>query len=181
LTVVSALCLGTNLTLNYFTADLPDDPNFPAGNAQMISFDATGAMISYMTMLDPTHQAVTAAVSGLAPTYSLAVVGPFTQSLVELPVVLADQVFHTNALVEAGSAAAHLTVTGYGPDGSMLPNSPVTITTAANHQLLESVNSLGFTATNADGGWVELPSDVNTIAGVETIGNGSRWPRRSYQ
>lgn len=167
-----------NLTLYYSSADLPNDPNFSESAMQIISYDpSSGAFESYPTTVDTSNKTATASITSLAPYYSLAVLGPFSQSLIDLPWFFESNGMDTKlALVNAGGSDAHLSVNGYGADGTLLAQNPSAITISANTQLLNSVSSLGFSTTNiGTAGWAQTPADVNTLVGVETIGNGTQF------
>ena len=148
-----------NLTLNYSSTDLPDDPNFDESKLQIVSFDpSTGAFATYVTTLDLTNKAATAQVNSLSRYYSLAVLGPFSKSLLNVPFFQLANGFDTIiSAVNTGATDAHLSFSGFGE-----------VTIPAGKQLLSSMSSLGF----GQSGWAQAPSDVNTVSAVEAIGNG---------
>ena len=165
-----------SLTLNYSEIDLPDDPNFDESKLQMVSFNpATGTFTTYNTTLDLTNKTATAQVNSLEPSYSLAVLGPFSKSMINLPAYALNNRFDSKlSLVNTGTADAQLKIGGYGVDGSVLLGSPAPTTVAAGKQALNSVGSLGFSATGVGStGWIQAPVDGNTISGIATIGNGT--------
>ncbi|MBV8820995.1 MAG: choice-of-anchor D domain-containing protein [Acidobacteriaceae bacterium] len=166
------------LTLNYSSADLPDDPNFDASKLQVISYNPTsGAFATYPTSLDPTNNAATAQVNSLEPIYGLAVLGPFSKTMLNAPLYAVNNGFDTKAsLVNTGSTDAHFSVSGYSVDGSTLGSSPVAKTLAAHKQLFSSVSSIGFSTTGTgDTGWFQAAADGNSVAGVLSLGNGSQF------
>src|SRR5207237_1158594 len=130
----------------------PDDPNFDESKLQVISLDSSGTLHAYPTTLDTTNKVATAQIEGLDPYYSLAMIGPFTQTSVMLPTAATGY-----ALVNTGSQAANINVTPYASDGTGTPATSV----------LKATNQMQFSGSD----WVQAWSDQPTVAGVSSFDN----------
>ena len=166
----------SELDLNYTAGDLPDDPNFDESKLQIVSFNpSTGNFRTYSTALDLTNKVAIAQIDSLEPYYSLAVLGPFSKSLLNFPLFdLAGNFATSLSLVNTGNADGHVTLSGFNSGGTPLSSNPAPSTVAAGKQLLTTPAKLGFDAANGTGlsGWIQAPADGTNIAGVEILGNG---------
>jgi hypothetical protein len=165
-----------SLTLAYSAADLPDDPNFDESKLQIVSYNpSTGTFTTYPTALDMTNKAATAQVSSLEPMYSLAVPGPFTQTMLNAPYYSVAGAFRSTAsVVNTGTTDAHWTLNGFSLDGTPLSGSPVSTTLPAANQLVSSADSLGFsTAAAGTTGWMQAGADSTSLRGLMLVGDGT--------
>ncbi len=143
-----------NISLNYRTSQFPDDPNFAESKLQVISIDAAGAVHVYPTTLDTTNKVATAQIDGLDPYYSLAVIGPFSQTQVTMAATASGYV-----LVNTGTQDASVNVGAYSTEGVGTPAT--------------SVLKAGTARQATGGGLVQAWANPSTIAGVSWFDNGS--------
>ncbi|HEV3331172.1 MAG TPA: DUF5719 family protein, partial [Bryobacteraceae bacterium] len=144
------------ISLDYSASQFPDVPNFSESKLQVISFDSSGTLHTYPTTLDTTNKIASAPVASLDPVYSLAVIGPFSQT----PVMIAT-VPTSYALVNTGTQATDLSTTVFQTDGTAAPAASV----------LPTGNQLVATGP----GWVQAWSNPSTVAGVSWLDNGTQF------
>jgi len=144
------------ISFNYASSQLPDDPNFVESKLQVVSIDSTGTLHTYQTTVDTTNKIATAQITDLDPTYSLALVGPFSQT----PVMLAT-VPTSSALVNTGTQATDLSTTAYLSSGVGTP--------------AVSVLNAGNQIVSTGPGWVQAWSNPSTLAGVSWFDNGAQF------
>ena len=145
------------MSLDYAATDLPDDPNFVESQMQIISLDSTGTLHVYQTTVDTTNKIATATVDGLDNLFSLAVIGPFTSSQVQIANAPTNY-----ALVNTGTQSASLTVTNYDAAGNPTP--------------AQSTLPAGqLTQTQPTGVSVEAAANSLTVAGVSWFDNGAQF------
>ena len=111
-------------------------------------------MHTYPTSLDTTNKVASAPINGLDPVYTLAVVGPFSQTPAMLPTAGTRY-----ALVNTGSQDVNLSLTTYASDGTANPATPVL---KSNSQTQSSSSS-----------WVQAWPNLSTVTGVSWFDNGS--------
>lgn len=145
-----------SISLKYSAAELPDDANFVESKLQVVSIDSAGTLHVSPTTLDMTNKVATAQIDGLDPYYSLAVIGPFTQT----PVMLATAATGY-AVVNTGTQDANLSVTAYTTDGTGTPATAV----------LKAANLMQSSGSD----WVQVWSDQSTVAGISWFDNGSQF------
>jgi uncharacterized protein (TIGR03437 family) len=155
------------ITFQYSAADLPDDPNFVEASLQVISYDpATGVVTSYPTVLDTLNKKATAQITGLAPYYSLAVLGPFTKTTVSLPYLApASGMSPLSSLVNWGATDASLQV-----GSPAVSATPGTTTLKAGAQLAQSAARWFGGADPSlqnSSAWLRVKSDQSTVAAAQ--------------
>jgi uncharacterized protein (TIGR03437 family) len=155
------------ITFQYSAADLPDDPNFVEASLQVISYDpATGIVTSYPTVLDTLNKKATAQITGLAPYYSLAVLGPFTKTTVSLPYLApAAGMSPLTSLVNWGATDTSLQVGSPAVSGT-----PGTTTLKAGAQLAQGpAQWFGGTDPSLQNSpaWLRVKSDQSTVAAAQ--------------
>jgi hypothetical protein len=124
-----------DLTLAYSASDLPDDPGFDESKMAIVSYDpATGAVRSWPTTVNSANRRATARISGIAPRYTLGVLGPFQRRFWNFPAVPAGDLQTALTVVNAGSTGVNLSVNAYGGDGSALNSRPLTTALPAGRQ-----------------------------------------------
>ena len=134
--------MSANLTLRYRPDQLPDDPNFVESRMQIVSLDAGGVLRTYPTTLNLTAHTATAQIDSIDPYYTLAVVGPFSKTILNLPAASTGY-----ALVNTGPQDASLTTTAYRNGAG----TPVTSTLKSSNLATSGSADLVQTATDSTG------------------------------
>ncbi len=95
-----------DLTLQYDPIEVPDHPDFDEAKLRIVSLDPdTGRITVLPTTLDRARRTASPRLDRLAPSYTLAVPGPFENALLTSPVSLAGQPDQSLVLVNTGPAA----------------------------------------------------------------------------
>ncbi len=110
-----------DLSLTWTPEVVPDDPNLTEAGLKVISLNSsTGALRVYDTTLNLATRTATARVDSLEAYYTLGVIGPFTQRVVNLPLVQGSSGFTPRVIVNAGSEATALSLTAHDSAGQVI-------------------------------------------------------------
>jgi len=159
-----------DITFNYSAADLPDDPNFDESKLQVVTLDnTTGAITVIPSRVDATKKTVTAHITQLAPIYTLAVVGPFSNSSLAFTDATGASAL---SLVNVGNAPVPVTLRGFSTDATASGGVPPAVTVPAFGQYLSGFSKT-FGSSATDLRWVRADVSNTQTAGAEMLTSGT--------
>ena len=163
-----------NLTLQYTAAELPDDPNLVESNLQIVSFDpATGTLRAYPTIVDTVNRTATATIDSLAPVYTLAMLGPFSNATLNLATA-GDTSTTTLYVVTNGTSGTNLGFKLFDSTGAAVSGSPANQAATPGLQIVRSLAQT-FNPPAGTTGMVQVQSNSTSVSGTARFQSGRRF------